>query len=391
MAPSGPAQLDHARAARALEAVGERRVARRDDDLASLDRAEHAHECVEAVRVPVGEQLVEEHRQPRLGVDRIDEREPHRDVDLLERAARERRADAHRHRLARAGDLQHGLAAGRLDDRDRRVAAVRDRLQVAAGRLQPGRRIALAHLALGPAHDGGGQHEPVALALDGCQLGLDRLQLALDVADRPHARQTGELGAQLLLAQHQLLGACACRAQLGDQVRVLVVREHEALAAGLALARRREQRIQLGHALDEAVLALIGGHPARAGSVQPLERVGLLAGGRGAADQALELAQELGELCCPLARRARAGLELGEPLARGGGLRVASLRRLELAREAVGVVGAEHRCERRAALGRAQLALLELRQTARRERVLARDDPQLLDVADERLIGMRDA
>ena len=129
--PSGPAELDDARAARALEPVGQGRVAGRDDDLAPLDRAQHAHQGVEPVRVPVGEQLVEEQRQPRLGVDRIDQRQPHGDVDLLERAARERRADAQGHGLARARDLQHGLARRRLDDRDAGVAAVGDRLEVA--------------------------------------------------------------------------------------------------------------------------------------------------------------------------------------------------------------------------------------------------------------------
>ena len=89
-----------------------------DDDLAPLDFSQNAHEGIEAVRVPVGEQLVEEQRKPRLGVDRIDEREPHGDVDLLERAARERRADAQRHGFARARDLQDGLARRRLHDRD---------------------------------------------------------------------------------------------------------------------------------------------------------------------------------------------------------------------------------------------------------------------------------
>ena len=94
---------------------------------------------------------------------------------------------------------------------------------------------------------------------------------------------------------------------------------------------------------------------------------------------------------CSRSIAAGARLQLARALARDQRLRVAPLRGLELACEALGVVGAEHRSERGAALGRAQLGFLELRQPPRRERSLAGQRAQLLDVAHERVIGVGDA
>ena len=154
---------------------------------------------------------------------------------------------------------------------------MRDRLEVAARRLQPGRGVALAHLALGTAHDRGSQQQPVALAPDAGELVLDRTQLALDVADRARLAETGELGAQLLLAQHEPLAALPRLAQLGDERRVLVVGEQQALPARLALARVREQGIQVGNAPRRGCPRAGWRRRAARGGVQPLERVGLVA------------------------------------------------------------------------------------------------------------------
>ena len=125
--------------------------------------------------------------------------------------------------------------------------------------------------------------------------------------------------------------------------------------------------------------------------MQAIERVGLLALRRGAADERDEVDEPGRDALGAVASSREPRLELGDPLACRDRLRIAPLRRLELLREALGVVGAEHGGQRRAALGRPQLALLQLRQPLRSDRPFAREGAQLLDVADERLVGVRDA